>query len=208
MIKSKTQQSILGNIFLSANSEVNIDNLSFKDQEVYNFLLDRENKEEWIVKALVIGSIGLKNMIVGNNLDYVDKKFNEFMKRADDKFKSESQEIQKKIENVFSLDNKNSSVSRLYAKIENTFNEDDKKSPMGKLTNQLENYFDDKKGIVRKIIGENFDVTNKKSPMGQFIESLNHYFDDKNGILKNIIDGTFNVDNKNTPLGKLILLLI
>lgn len=205
MIKSQqVNKEIRENVFLSSNSEVNIQNISFKNQEVYNFLSDKENKQEWIIKALIIGSIGLKNMLVGYNVDYVDKKFNELMKHADEKFKSGSEEIQKKIEEVFSLENKNSAVSRLYAKIEETFNENDKKSPMGKLANQLENYFDDNRGIVRKIIAENFDATNKKSPMAQFIETLNHYFDDKNGVLKKIIDGTFDVDNKTSPLGKMM----
>lgn len=193
-----------GKVSLDNNFQININDLSFKDQEVYTFLSDKEDKEDWTKKAIVIGSIGLKNMLVGYNVDYVDKKFSEFMRHADEKFKSESQEIVKKIDEVFSLDNKNSLASRLYSKIDETFDEDNKNSPMGKLVSQLENYFDDKKGIVRKIISENFDATNKKSPMGQFIERLNHYFDEKNGILKRILDGTFDTNNSDTSLGKLM----
>ena len=38
--------------------------LEIPNQEVYNFLKDKENLGEWIKKALTIGCIGLKQMVL------------------------------------------------------------------------------------------------------------------------------------------------
>lgn len=202
-VAKKPSKKASGKVVLGSQYQVTISSLSFKDQEVHTFLADKDNKEEWAIKALVIGSIGLKNMLVGYNIDYVDKRFKEFMDKADKKFESERDEIQSKIDEIFNLENKNSAVSIFYKKIDDTFNEDDKKSPMGKLVNHLETYFDDKKGVVRRIIKDTFNLKDESSPMGMLKTDLDHYFNKEDGVVKKIIDSTFDVDKADTPLYRL-----
>ena len=54
------------------NEEILIQNLKISSPEVYNFLKDKENLEDWAKKALIIGCVGLRQMVLTENVDFVE----------------------------------------------------------------------------------------------------------------------------------------
>lgn len=181
-----------------------IEHLSVENEEVFNFLEDKPNKEEWVRKAVIVGIIGLKNMGLEMKVDYVDKRFKDFLIQVQNKFKEQGDNLQDKLDAVFDVKNSESPIAKLYAKIEETFDEDNKKSPMYKLAKHLEDYFDDDKGIVRGLINDTFDVKKKDSPIGNFMRELENYFDPDRGILKKMLEDNFDTTDEKTPLGALL----
>ncbi|MFZ3384775.1 MAG: hypothetical protein WA144_12695 [Candidatus Methanoperedens sp.] len=187
----------------SGTKEIHISNLSIQNEEVYEFLKDKEEKEEWLKRAIIIGSVGLKNMMIGYNVDYVDKRFNQFLNEVEIKFKEQEKEIKTKIDETFDINKSSSSVAQLYKKIDETFDIKKSDSAIAKLTKILENYFDDKNGVVKQIIDETFSVKKKDSPMSKFMDNLSFYFDEENGILNKTLTKNLDITKKDTPLGML-----
>jgi len=69
-------------ILNKAKREITIQDLTISDSNIYDFLKDKQNLENWITKALIIGCIGLKQMVVTENVDFVEKEFNKFISKA------------------------------------------------------------------------------------------------------------------------------
>ena len=135
--------------------------------DVFNFLCDKDKREEWIERALIVGCAGLKQMILTDNVDYVEKKFNDFLQQARDVFKEQSEEVTQKIDDTFSLEKNTSPLYRLQSLILDYFDEDN-----GKFKVLVDGYFNKDGGEVRKLLDQSFDLKNTDSPFFQLIKNI------------------------------------
>ena len=118
------------------NAEICIENLTISNPDTYNFLKDKENLEDWTKKALIIGCVGLRQMVLTDNVDFVEKEFNKFIAKAKETFEKQTENINEKIEKTFSLNNT--------------------QSPLFQMKELIDGYFNKDKGQIRKIIDETF----------------------------------------------------
>jgi hypothetical protein len=134
------------------NGEIIIENLRISNPDTYNFLKDKENLEDWTAKALVIGCVGLKQMVLTENVDFVEKEFNNFIVKAKKAFEKQSENINEKIESTFNLENT--------------------QSPLFQMKELIGEYFDKDKGQIRSIIDDTFNLDNKRSALSLLIDEL------------------------------------
>jgi len=164
--------------------EVTINSLTIKSVDVLNFLSDKKEKDKWVEKALIIGCIGLKQMVLTENIDFVEKEFNTFLVKAKENFEKQSSDINEKIEDTFNMEKKNSPIAQFTTKLDKTFDMKNTDSPLSQFKDLVEDYFDSKNG--------------------KFKEVINEYFDSDSGKIKRLIDGSFDIDNKNSAFSRLI----
>jgi hypothetical protein len=150
------------------NGKVHIEKLTISNPDTYNFLKDKENIEDWTTKAVIIGCVGLRQMILTENVDFVEKEFNRFIVKAKETFENQTKNINEKIEKTFSLNNT--------------------QSPLFQMKELIDSYFNKDKGQIKSIIDETFNLDNKKSALSQLIDELknNSVNDDKQ--LKELLD--------------------
>ncbi len=134
------------------NGEIHIKNLKISNPDTYNFLKDKENLEDWTIKALIIGCVGLRQMVLTENVDFVEKEFNNFIVKAKEAFEKQTSNINEKIETTFSLENT--------------------QSPLFQMKELIDKYFNKDKGQIKEIIDETFNMDNKKSALSLLIEEL------------------------------------
>lgn len=134
------------------NGQVHIENLTISNPDTYNFLKDKTNLEDWTTKALIIGCVGLKQMVLTENIDFVEKEFNKFIVKAKEAFEKQTDNINQKIDTTFSLNNT--------------------QSPLFQMKELIDGYFNKDKGQIKKIIDETFNMDNKKSSLSRLIEEL------------------------------------
>jgi hypothetical protein len=134
------------------HGKINIENLTISNLDAYNFLKDKDNLEDWTTKALIIGCVGLRQMILTENVDFVEKEFNKFIAKAKETFEKQTNNINDKIESTFSLNNT--------------------QSPLFQMKELIDIYFNKDKGQIKNIIDETFNIDNKKSALSLLIEEL------------------------------------
>ena len=134
------------------NAQICIENLTISNPDTYNFLKDKENLVDWTTKALIIGCVGLRQMVLTENIDFVEKEFNKFIVKAKEAFEKQTNNINEKIETTFSLNNT--------------------QSPLFQMKELIDGYFNKDKGQIKKIIDETFNIDNKKSSLSRLIEEL------------------------------------
>ena len=132
--------------------EIIIKNLKISNPDTYNFLKDKEDLEDWIKKALIIGCVGLKQMVLTENVDFVEKEFNNFIIKAKEAFENQAKNINEKLETTFSLENTN--------------------SPLFQMKELIDEYFNKDNGQIKIIIDDTFNIDNKKSALSLLIEEL------------------------------------
>ncbi len=134
------------------NEEIFIQNLRISNPEIYNFLKDKKNLEDWVRKSLIIGCIGLRQMVLTENVDFVEKEFNRFIVKAKEVFEKQTCSLNDKIETTFSLSNT--------------------QSPLFQMKELIDEYFNKDKGQIKRIIDETFNIDNKRSALALLIEEL------------------------------------
>ena len=132
--------------------EIHIQNLIVSNPDTYNFLKDKENLEDWTRKALIIGCVGLRQMVLTENVDFVEKEFNRFIIKAKEAFEKQTCSLNEKIETTFSLNNT--------------------QSPLFQMKELIDEYFNKDKGQIKNIIDETFNLDNKRSALSLLIEEL------------------------------------
>lgn len=150
------------------NAEVCIENLKISNPDTYNFLKDKENLVDWTTKALIIGCVGLRQMILTENVDFVEKEFNKFIAKAKETFEKQTNNINEKIESTFSLNNT--------------------QSPLFQMKELIDGYFNKDKGQIRRIIDDTFNLDNKKSALSLLIEELKKNSETDEKTLQELLD--------------------
>ncbi|HLC67645.1 MAG TPA: hypothetical protein VJI12_02060 [archaeon] len=166
-----------------SDKSITIKNLVIKNDDLFAFLEAHPDHEEAVRKAIVVGALGIRSMGTDVKMDYVDKKFAEFMSDIKQKFDEQHMNVQNLI-------------------VE-TFDEENVQSPMFKFAKNLETYFNDKTGVVRNIINDTFDLANKKSPIGALAQNLDLYFNDT-GTVKKMLDSHFDLNARDSSMSQFV----
>ena len=166
-----------------SDKSITIKNLFIKNDDLFAFLEAHPDHEEAVRKAIVVGALGIRSMGTDVKMDYVDKKFAEFMSDIKQKFDEQHMNVQNLI-------------------VE-TFDEENVQSPMFKFAKNLETYFNDKTGVVRNIINDTFDLANKKSPIGALAQNLDLYFNDT-GTVKKMLDSHFDLNARDSSMSQFV----
>jgi len=135
-----------------------INNLFIDDLNTYKILSDiqEDKREDFIKKAIVIGTIGLRNLYLTENVDYVEKEFKELMKTLDNQsrdlaknFDDKAMDIKEVIEKSLDIENNSSSLGKMRMLFEDYF---DKRG--GKISDLLSPFEED--SPIRKLKDEIF----------------------------------------------------
>jgi len=118
-----------------------ISDLVIDDSNTCKILSDipEGNREDFIKKAIVIGSIGLRNLYLTENVDYVEKEFKELMKTLD----NQSRDLMK------DFDDKSRDIKDL---IEKSLDVESNTSSLGKMRVLFEDYFDKRGGKISDLL--------------------------------------------------------
>ncbi len=182
-----------------AKNEVIINNLTIKNPDVISFLEDKKDLEKWVEKSIIIGCVGLKQMTLSENVDFIEKSFNKFLVDAKKSFQEQSNYIEEKLEEFFD-DNKSDSMISNFKKFleehEGQFDLNNKTSLMSKFKEFIESQQED----MTESFDNTFSLDNKKSSLYKFQNNLDKIFDMKQegsplNQFKNVIEEYFNVKN-------------
>lgn len=139
-----------------------IDGLRLVDREVYEVVAGLEETERpgFIIKALRIGFIALRDMMVAGKIDFVKKEF---------------QRLRFDLDRIFQ---QSLGKEGMKGDLDRIFGDD------GKLEDILENLFGKDGRLVRDIL----DMNNKNSPIGQLREKIEAYFVGRGSEMYNMLD--------------------
>src|SRR3989338_7113561 len=122
------------------------------DLNTYKIINDipEEKREDFVKKAIIIGTIGLKNIYLAENVDYVEKEFKELLKGLE----IQSKDIKNNLEKEFRELLKSSEIQSKDIKnmIEKTLDVDSNSSSLGKMRVLFEDYFDKRKGKISDLL--------------------------------------------------------
>jgi len=166
------------------SQEVIIEHLTISNPDFYSFLADKEDPEEWTVRALLVGHLGLKQMVLANNVDYVKMEFGQFLNQASELFERQSRNLDSKIDDTFNLDNKRSPIAQFTNKLDSTFDLKNTQSPLYLLQQIILDYFHE--------------------DTGKFKHAVDYYFNKDEGELRCLLDATFDLKNTESPFSLLV----
>src|SRR3989344_4258756 len=122
------------------------------DINTYKILNDipESKREDFVKKTIVIGAIGLRNLYLTENVDYIEKEFRELLKGLE----SQSKDIKNNLEKEFRelLKNSESQSKDIKNMIEKTLDVDSNSSSLGKMRVLFEDYFDKRKGKIGNLL--------------------------------------------------------
>src|SRR3989344_4992533 len=134
------------------NESIIISDISIDDINTYKILNDipEGKREDFVKKAIVIGAIGLRNLYLTENVDYIEKEFKELLKGLE----SQSKDIKNNLEKEFRelLKSSESQSKDLKNMIEKTLDVENNTSSLGKMRVLFEEYFDKRKGKVSDLL--------------------------------------------------------
>jgi len=154
---------MVGSVELN-DGKVTIKDVTIDDANTHKILTDinEENRADFIKKAIVIGSIGLRNLYLTDNVDYVEKEFKELMKNFD----NQSRDL------VKNLDDKSRDIKEL---IERTLDIESNTSSLGKMRVLFEEYFDKRGGKISELLSpfeEGSPIKKLKDEISKQIQEL------------------------------------
>jgi len=173
-----------------------INNLIIDDLNTHNILKDipEENREDFIKKAIVIGSIGLRNLYMTDNVDYVEKEFKVLLKNLE----GQSKDIQNNLDKEFRelLRNSESQSKDIRNELEKEFRELLKNSEIQSkdIQNNIQNEFRDllnnsetQSKDIKAMIEKTLDVDSNSSSLGKMRILFEDYFDKKGGKISDLL---------------------
>jgi len=206
----------------SNNKEVKIDDFRINDPKLYSFLEDKDPAEldKWLEKILIIGAVGLEQISLVQNMDFIEKRFDSFLSDAKESFNTQQEVINKKLDLYFNEENTTSMISKFKKFIENNqaeFNSEDQNSLLGKFKQSLmderiemnKNFdkifsLNNTESIMYKfkeILDKNkddFDLNNPNSLLGEF----KNFLESESKNINEILDNTFSEEKQDGVLGK------
>jgi len=184
-----------------------IKNIVIDDVNTSKILKDiaEDKREDFIKKAIIIGAIGLKNLYLAENVDYIEKEFKELLKNSE----SQSKDIRNALEREFRELLKNSEIQSKDIKnnLEKEFRDLLKasESQSNTLLRTSENQAKDiwtnfEKGFkellrdsenqskdIQGMIEKQLDVENNQSSLGKMRLLFEDYFDKKKGKIGDLL---------------------
>lgn len=144
------------------SESVLIRNLLIRDHEVFEFVSDQKEMErpEFVKKALKVGAIALRDVVVAEKIDYVQREFEKLCF-----------ELEKIFTQKLGKEGMKGELDKIF-------------SDKGELHSCLEKVFGKEGKLVRDIL----DMNNAKSPIGQLKKTIEAYFVGKDSELYNMLD--------------------
>jgi len=134
------------------NDSIIIKDVVVDDINTYKILNDipEDKREDFVKKAIVIGAIGLRNLYLTENVDYIEKEFKELLKGLE----HQSKDIKNNLEKEFGelLRNSENQSKDIKNMIEKTLDVDSNSSSLGKMRVLFEDYFDKRKGKISDLL--------------------------------------------------------
>ncbi|MDH3353578.1 MAG: restriction endonuclease [Nanoarchaeota archaeon] len=204
------------------DNSVEIKNLKISDKILCSFLKEKDEKEyeEWIKKIIIIGTVGLRQMVLSENMDFIQRGFDKFLLDAQTSFQKQQGQMDEKLALYLDDSNNKSMISRFrdfMEKNKEEFNSDNSKSLLGKfkgvlikeredMNGNFEKYFSltDKDSVIsqfQKTLEENkkeLDLNNPSSVLGEFKVFLKT----ERESISNILNDTFSEEKQDSVLGK------
>src|SRR3989344_7509940 len=150
------------------NESIIISDISIDDINTYKILNDipEGKREDFVKKAIIIGTIGLKNIYLAENVDYVEKEFKELLKGLEIQSKDIKNNIEKEFRDLLkSSEDQSKDIKHM---IEKTLDVDSNSSSLGKMRLLFEDYFDKRKGKISDLLSPFED----DSPIKQLKEEI------------------------------------
>jgi hypothetical protein len=163
LAKSELLEKIKVPIIVDKKTEsILIRNLAIKDHEVFEFVSDQKEMEraESVKRALRVGVIALKDIVIAEKIDYVQREFEKLCFELEKIF---TQELGK---------------DGMKGELDKVFGDE------GKLHSCLERLFGSDGKLVRDIL----DMNNVNSPIGQLRKTIESYFVGKDSEIYNMLD--------------------
>ncbi|MBA2861760.1 hypothetical protein [Methanococcus maripaludis] len=195
-------------ISLKEDSFVYVDDFNLKNREVYEFLEQFEEKDEWLEKAIIIGTIGLKHMVTSNNLEYVSKEIERLINNVEGSVKKNEVLIKEVVSglndkmdgNVGTLnENMGSKLNEFKTQIYAILSPTNTESPLYQINELLDGYFNSENGELKRSIEVNFDLNNPQSPFSRLISKI----EEKSGMSKDEIIKLLDSNSENSSISYL-----
>jgi cytochrome b involved in lipid metabolism len=179
-----------------------INKIIIDDLNTYKILNDikEDKREDFIKKAIIIGAIGLKNIYLVENVDYVEKEFKELLKGLE----IQSKDIKNNLDKEFRELLKSSEIQSKDIKnnLEKEFRE---------LLNSSEIQSKDTKNNIEKEFRELLKTSEIQSRdiqnnLGKEFRELLKNSEIQSTDIKNMIEKTLDVNNNSSALGKMRVL--
>ena len=150
------------------NESIIISDISIDDINTYKILNDipEGKREDFVKKAIVIGAIGLRNLYLTENVDYIEKEFKELLKALESQSKDVKNNLEKDFRELLkSSEDQSKDIKHM---IEKTLDVDSNSSSLGKMRLLFEDYFDKRKGKISDLLSPFED----DSPIKQLKEEI------------------------------------
>ncbi|MBU0761193.1 MAG: hypothetical protein KJ600_03580 [Nanoarchaeota archaeon] len=134
------------------NDSIMLNDIFIDDLNTYKILKDikEENREDFIKKAIIIGAIGLRNLYLTENVDYIEKEFKEVLKGLESQSKDIKNNLEKEFRDLLkSSEDQSKDIKNM---IEKTLDVDSNSSSLGKMRILFEDYFDKRKGKISDLL--------------------------------------------------------
>ena len=134
------------------NSSITIRDIVIEDINTHKILEDipEDKREDFVKKAIIIGAIGLRNLYLTENVDYIEKEFKELLKGLESQSKDIKNNLEKEFRDLLkSSENQSKDIKNM---IEKTLDVDSNSSSLGKMRILFEDYFDKKKGKISDLL--------------------------------------------------------
>ncbi len=171
---SKTVQTFKPRVLLGKPPKVTIQHLVVEDPELYT-LLSQEKEEErltFVKRAITMGAIALKSIVLQQKLDYVKTTFKGMTVKLNNILTLNKNEMEGKLDKAFG---KNGELELMLdrhfgedGKLMDILDMDNMKSPIGRLRAQIESFFVGKDSTVYGVL----DPYRKDSPAFQLREEI------------------------------------
>lgn len=152
-----------------------VNDVVIDDANTYKILKDikEDKREDFIKKAIVIGAIGLRNLYLTENVDYIEKEFKELLKELQGQSKDIKNNLEKEFRELLrNSENQSQDIKHL---IEKTLDVDSNSSSLGKMRILFEDYFDKRKGKISDLLSpfeENSPIRKLKEEIFKKIQEL------------------------------------
>lgn len=129
-----------------------VNKIVLDDLNTYKILNDipEDKREDFIKKAIVIGAIGLRNLYLTENVDYIEKEFKELLNDLENQSKDIKNNLEKEFKDL--LKSSESQGKDIKNMIEKTLDVDSNSSSLGKMRVLFEDYFDKRKGKISDLL--------------------------------------------------------
>jgi hypothetical protein len=197
----------MSKIELKDNS-IKVNDILIEDINTYKIIenLPEEKREDFVKKAIIIGTLGLRNLYLAENVDYIEKEFKEVIKNLD----SQSKDIKNNLDREFRelLKSSESQSKDAQHDLETKFREllksleiqsKDTQTNLEKEFRELLKNSETQSKDVQRMIEKTLDVESNSSSLGKMRVLFEDYFDKKKGKIGDLL----NPFEENSPIKKL-----